>query len=86
MARSWYVFTGGDDPLNILNYYKIEVKHRCLCGTQICAIYATDSETDSHPADPLSPNMKKYIKEALVTHELQPSMPWSAKKYVYLKH
>lgn len=84
MARSWYVFIGGNDPTNFLNYYKLTVKHECLCGDQICAIYATG--TGHNPDQYLSQNMQKYIKDALFTGQIQPETPFNAKKYVYLRH
>lgn len=84
MARSWYAFIGGDDPFNPLNYFQITVKHRCLCGNEICAIYAKDNGL--HPEAPLSLNLQQYIKNALITEQLQPEVPFNAKKYVYLKY
>ncbi|SEB19874.1 hypothetical protein [Pedobacter hartonius] len=83
MSKSWYAFIGSD-PLDVLSYYRITIKHDCLCGTQICAIYATDN--GMHPADPLSSNLQEYIKEALVTRMIQPAEPYNARKFVYLKH
>lgn len=84
MARSWYAFVYGDDPTNILNYYKITAKHDCLCGNRICAIYATGNDT--HPEGPLSENMLQYINKALITGNIQPETPYNTKKYVYLKY
>ena len=83
MARSWYAFMG-DDPTDYLNYYKLTIKHECLCGDQICAIYATGS--GFQPDQILSQNMQKYIKDALSTMLIQPGVPFNAKKYVYLKY
>ena len=82
MSRSWYVFIGSD-PTETNNYHKISVKHNCLCGEEICVIYA--GGIDINPISPLSPNIKLYIKNALATGKLQPSAPYNAKKYVYLK-
>jgi|GEM_PF-3565286 len=83
MSRAWYVFMGGNDVTNASAYYKITVQHACLCGNEICAIYAADN--GQHPTSPLSPNLLRYIKDALATELLQPSSPYDAKKYVYLK-
>lgn len=83
MARSWYAFIPGGDPTDIERYWKASVKHSCLCGTQICAIYAKGIGIT--PDVPLSPNMQKYIKNALLTGQLQPETPVGCKKYVYLK-
>lgn len=82
MSKSWYAFIYGD-PLNVLSYAKLTTKHGCLCGNMICAIYATDD--DRYPLEPFSSNMQQYIKNALVTGQLQPEVPFDAKKYVYLK-
>lgn len=85
MARSWYGFIGGKDTTNPLNYFKLTGgKHNCLCGNEICAIYVTDSGT--HPKEPLSTNMQQYIQTALATGQLQPEIPYDAKKYVYLRY
>jgi len=86
MAKSWYVFMGGaeTDNKDILNYFKLTVKHTCLCGTQLCAIYAEDG--GNHPVAPLSRNLRSYIDKALYTTQIQPDSPFNAKKYVYLKH
>lgn len=83
MSRSWYVFIG-DNPTNALNYYRINIKHTCLCGDKICAIYAYDGGIN--PKEPLSPNLQVYISKALLTGQLQPDIPWDTKKYVYLKN
>lgn len=82
MSRSWYVFIGSD-PTETNNYHKISAKHNCLCGEEICVIYA--SGRDVHPVHPLSPNILMYIQNALATGKLQPSEPYDTKKYVYLK-
>lgn len=87
MARSWYGFIGGkdSDAFDVLNYFRLTAgKHVCLCGNTICAIYAADHGI--HPEEPLSTNMQQYIKNALVTGQLQPEIPFDAKKYVYLRH
>lgn len=84
MARSWYAFIPGGDPTDIERYWKATVKHSCLCGDRICAVYATGEEINPDP--PFSPNMVKYIKDALVTGQLQPQFPIGSQKYVYLKH
>lgn len=84
MARSWYAFIPGGDPTDIERYWKVTVKHSCLCGDQICAIYAGGEGTN--PDRPFSANMLNYIKKALVTGQLQPEAPIGSKKYVYLKH
>ncbi|MET1056741.1 MAG: hypothetical protein ABWY16_15640 [Pedobacter sp.] len=84
MAKSWYFFIGGDDPLDSSKYIKVPVgKHMCLCGDKICAIYAEG--IDREPVSPLSDNMKVYIRTALSTGQLQPEIPVGAKKFVYLK-
>lgn len=87
MARSWYAFIGGNDPTDIQNYYKVTVKHDCLCGDQICAVYAKENkdQEEPHPA-PFSMNMQQYIRDALSTKLLQPEHPYNTKKYVYLKY
>ncbi|WP_316747208.1 hypothetical protein [Pedobacter gandavensis] len=84
MAKSWYVFMGFGDPCLFSNYRRLTVQHSCLCGNQICAIYAEGEET--HPEAPLSPHIQNYIKKAMVTGQLQPDYPFDAKKYVYLKY
>jgi len=82
MGKSWYAFLGGEisDPLS---YYKITVKHGCLCGFQLCAIYANDNGV--HPKVPFSDNLTIYISNALTSGQLQPEFPFGNKKYVYLK-
>ena len=84
MARSWYAFIAGGDPTDPERYWKATVKHTCLCGDQICAIYAKGE--GSNPDVPLSPNMLKYINKALLTGQIQPETPIKSRKYVYLKH
>ena len=84
MSKSWYAFILGDDPTDVQNYHKIMVKHACLCGDKICAIYA-DEGSDKHPKRPLSENVLRYIKDGLATQQIQPEFPPDAKKYVYLK-
>lgn len=87
MARSWYAFIGGGNPNTVSNYYKIpHGTHTCLCGPILCAIYAIDTENTPYPQEPLSENIQQYIKKALVTGQLQPDIPYDAKKYVYLRH
>jgi len=83
MSKSWYGFIWGD-PSKAESYVKMKNKHECLCGNAICAIYARGIE--HHPDTPFSANLQQYIKDALVTGELQPQDPFDAKKYVYLKH
>ncbi|MGY0036923.1 hypothetical protein [Pedobacter sp. NJ-S-72] len=85
MARLWYTFIGGNDPTNFLNYYKISVKHECLCGNQICAVYVAGNG-NSHPDTNFSQNIQQYIKDALSTGQIQPEIPFNTKKYVYLKY
>jgi len=84
MAKSWYAFMGGDNPTSSSSYIQISATHDCLCGKEICAIYAEDH--GFYPADPLSPNLQSYITQALVSGQLQPALPLAAKKYVYLKY
>ena len=84
MSKSWYAFIWGDDPTDVQHYHKIELKHDCLCGDKICAIYADTGEA-SHPSEPLSRNLLQYINQALLTGQLQPAFPEGTKKYVYLK-
>jgi len=84
MARSWYTFIGGDDPTDASNYYKLTVKHNCLCGDQICAVYATGSGTN--PESSFSSNIQQYIRDALSSGQIQPEIPFIAKKHVYLKY
>ena len=83
MAKSWYVFIGNGSPEDPLNYYRLTVKHECLCGDKICAIYAAGTEL--HPIGPFSFNIQQYIRDAMVTGQIQPELP-AAKKYVYLKY
>lgn len=83
MARAWYVFIGGDDPMSASRYIKVQSKPKCLCGNIICSIYAIDNGL--HPQDPLSENLRNYIKRALATEMLQPEYPFDSKKYVYLR-
>lgn len=83
MAKSWYAFIRGEDPTDVQNYFRITIKHSCLCGTKICAIYAADNGL--HPREPLSKNIQQYISDALITTQLQPEFPYNTKKYVYLK-
>jgi len=83
MARAWYVFMGGDDPLLSSRYIKIRSKPTCLCGDIICAIYAPDNGL--RLAAPLSEHLCDYIKKALSTGMIQPEYPFGSKKYVYLR-
>ena len=85
MERSWYVYMGGTeaDHKDVLNYFKLTVKPGCLCGPLLCSIYA--SGTGPHPISPLSPNMQQYIDQGLLTCEMQPDYPYTAKKYIYLR-
>lgn len=83
MNKSWYTFIGNSDPFLTSNYLRITVKHSCLCGEKICAIYADGDSLN--PNAPLSYNIQSYIKAALTTGEIQPSSPACSKKYVYLK-
>ena len=82
MAKAWYFLIYGD-PLDTSSYVKIQVKHDCLCGDQICAVYAEDH--GENPA-PFSRNVQQYIRKALASGQLQPEFPVMAKKYVYLKY
>ena len=82
MAKSWYAFIGGTDPLNTMNYRKLTIRHDCLCGAQICAIYAEG--VNLYPKNPFSLKMQLYITDALITGQIQPQMA-NTKKYVYLK-
>ena len=83
MSKAWYVFMGGLDTTSQSSYVRLYAKHDCLCGTEICAIYIKDS--GFHPSEPFSQNMINYIKDALLTGRMQPSLPYNAKKYVYLR-
>lgn len=83
MSKAWYVFLGGSDPTDANNYHKISVKHSCLCGHKICAILAEDAGIK--PASPLSDRLITYIGNGICTGQLQPELPFHAKKYVYLK-
>lgn len=83
MSRSWYAFIGDDNVTDVSKYFRVTVKHQCLCGDKICAIYAKGIGT--HPDAPLSENMQSYIKAALINCSLQPENPVGSKKYVYLK-
>ena len=85
MAKSWYVFIGSD-PTSVLNYVKVPniEKFNCLCGDLICSIYAKSAE-GQNPANPLSDNLLKYIKNGLITGQMQPEKPLDSRKYVYLK-
>ena len=86
MTRVWYGFIGNKaDPYDTENYYKLsrDIEH-CLCGENICAVYLGDNGT--HPHGPFSKNIQQYIDRALSTGKLQPEMPLTAKKYVYLKY
>jgi len=83
MSRAWYVFMGNDNnPTATESYHKVSGSS-CLCGERICVIYVYDN--GKHPASPLSPNMIKYIHDGIATTLFQPSKPYDAKKYVYLK-
>jgi len=83
MAKSWYVFMGGTDPSNCANYFRVSVKHSCLCGDEICAIYSNDD--GQQPTAPFSRNLLLYIATAVATGTIQPEVPINSKKYVYLK-
>jgi hypothetical protein len=83
MNRSWYAYTGFGDPTLCSSYVKITLKHNCICGDKICAIYATGE--DFNPVEPLSDNMHLYIKKALATGRIQPEKPFGSKKFVYLR-
>jgi len=82
MARSWYAFVNGN-PQDVSNYFKLNAKFSCLCGNNICVIYAAGNERQ--PKAPLSYNMQRYIRNALDTGVIQPEYPYDAKKYVYLR-
>ena len=84
MAKSWYAFTGYGDPTLFSNYRRLTVQHTCLCGNEICTIYADGEGT--YPENPLSFQLQEYIKKAMVTGQLQPEYPSDAKKYVYLRY
>lgn len=84
MARSWYVYIGIGDPLLFSSYARLTIKHNALCGNEICVIYSEGEEFRLQA--PLSPNLQKYIKDALITGQLQPEQPANAKKYVYLRY
>ena len=81
MAKAWYFYFSGE-PFAVENYHRID-KHNCLCGDTICCIYVYDN--GSHPQHPLSPNLQRYITDAMATGQLQPAKPYHAKKYVYLR-
>ena len=83
MSRVWYVFMGGSDTTLQSNYVRLRVKHDCLCGTEICAIYIKNSGL--HPTEPFSDNILTYINDAVLTGKMQPSLPYNTKKYVYLR-
>lgn len=83
MNRSWYAYVGSQDPTLSSSYIKVTVKHNCICGEKICAIYATGEEF--RPIEPLSANMQQYIKKALATGRIQPEKPFGSKKFVYLR-
>lgn len=83
MVRSWYVYLGFGDPTSFSNYAQTTVKHNCLCGNRICAVYVEANTFRLENA--LSENLQKYIRNALVTGQLQPDTPTGAKKYVYLQ-
>jgi hypothetical protein len=81
MAKAWY-FMMGENPMDPKSYYKVST-HNCLCGDRICSIYLKDNGTQ--PLAPFSSNMQKYITDAMATQQLQPMVPYNAKKYVYLR-
>ncbi|NQX37624.1 hypothetical protein SAMN05421820_103381 [Pedobacter steynii] len=83
MSRSWYAYMGLGDPLLCSGYVKVTVKHNCICGEKICAIYAAGE--GFRPTEPFSENMQQYIKKALATGRIQPERPFGSKKYVYLR-
>jgi len=83
MNRSWYAYMGIGDPSLCSSYVKVSVRHTCICGTKICAIYATGE--DFRPTEPLSDNMQQYIKKALATGRIQPERPFGSRKFVYLR-
>lgn len=83
MSRSWYAYVGLGDPSSCSSYVKVTAKHNCICGTKICAIYA--SGEDFRPSEPFSDNMRQYINKALATGKIQPERPFGSKKYVYLR-
>ncbi|WP_442587838.1 hypothetical protein ACSBL2_17470 [Pedobacter sp. AW31-3R] len=86
MSKAWYTF-GEGDPKVVSNYYLSEnLFFYCLCGQQICAIYATKAEEGQNPKAPLSANLLLYIDQALATGILQPERPIDAKKHVYLRY
>lgn len=83
MARSWYAYLGFGEPTSFSSYARLTVKHSCLCGNRICAIYVA---ADTFRLEsPLSENLQQYIRDALITGQLQPESPSGTKKYVYLK-
>lgn len=83
MSKSWYAYIYGD-PFSVSSYALLQGKHDGLCGTTICAIYLDNN--GFYPKDPFSENIYSYIKDALTTHQMQPTVPFDARKFVYLKH
>jgi len=83
MAKAWYAYMGTGEPTDSSNYIRIGIKPDCFCGNEICAIYADDRGLQ--PTGTWSPNLMKYIADALATKEMQPAKPYYIKKYVYLK-
>lgn len=83
MVKSWYAYIGVGDPTAFSSYARLTVQHSCLCGNTICAIYVTGDTFRLE--SPLSENLQQYIRNALITGQLQPETPAGTKKYVYLK-
>jgi hypothetical protein len=83
MCRAWYSFNGGINPTIISNYSLMTAKPTCVNGPVICAIYSPACGTN--PVGPMSPNLQRYIANAIGTGLSQPQNPVNAMKYVYLR-
>jgi len=82
MARAWFAYDGTGSTASVDNYIYIPYVCTCWHGRKISCLNGVFNGT-SKPAA-FSSNLLSYIGVALVTGVPQPSIPSSAKKYVYL--
>ena len=94
MAKHWYAYVGPQPPSQaqfnaVSNYsyvtlYSPSSTGACIDGPRLCTIYADGpAALAAQPNSPLSPNIRSYIANGLLTSAKFPQAP--LKPYVYLK-
>ena len=84
-TRRWFVYNGAPGgQLNSLNYfYYSGFEPICSLGSSICAVYALEMFGGGSPwPQNFSPNIQRYIADAIAYASPQPSWPQS---YVLVK-